>query len=308
MFRRKGDPVRRLAAFCGACLMLLLLVPPPAAAELELPPARIFRLERADAPPSWLFGTMHLTDPAIVALPPEAKHAFAQSRVIVGELDMADFNPFAMLDDLMLPEDQSLRDLVDPELHRRALAELAALGLPAEFADRFQVWAAAILVAYDESEMTRVQQGIPALDEWLQQEARRQGKAVIGLEEAEEQLAIFRDLPLEWQVEMLEVALDHPELLGYDDGPLKQMYLAGDHQGLWDFFAAASGDFDSAFFAHFEQVALTDRNRRMAERLAPILAEGGAFVSVGALHLPGPEGLFVLLQAEGWEIVPLPER
>lgn len=302
--------MERLARLTGAVragfLLLLLLPLPLPAAAAELPPARIFRLEHPERPASWLFGTMHVTDAAVVTLPPEAKLAFAQSRVIVGELDMATFNPFALLTDLMLPQDQRLADLVSAETYRRTLAELELLGMPPSVADRFQVWVAAILVAYDETEMERVQQGFPSLDEWLQEEARRQGKGVIGLEEPEEQLSIFQDLPLEWQVEMLQVALDHPELLGYDDGPLKELYLAGDHQGLWDFYQSAAGGFDDAFFDHFEQVALVDRNHRMAERLVPILAEGAAFVAVGALHLPGPEGLFALLQADGWEIVPLP--
>lgn len=299
----------RRPLFLLPALLLLataLLALPLQAARGELPAARIFRLERPDAAPSWLFGTMHVTDPAVVTLPPEAKAAFAQSRVVVGELDMEKFNSFAMMAEMMLPDGESLADLLPAALHERALSQLEILGIPRSLGDRFQPWVVALFVAYAPDELERIRQGMPALDDWLQQEARRQGKGVIGLEEPAEQLAIFQELPLEWQVELLQVALEQPELLGYDDGPLKELYLAGDHAGLWNFFASVSDEFDSAFFRHFETVALTERNHRMAERLEPILAEGGAFVAVGALHLPGPEGLFALLQAEGWEIVPLP--
>ena len=44
------------------------------------------------------------------------------------------------------------------------------------------------------------------------------------------------------------------------------------------------------------------RNHVMAERAAPILAEGGAFIAVGALHLPGEEGVVALLRQSGYDV------
>jgi uncharacterized protein len=38
----------------------------------------------------------------------------------------------------------------------------------------------------------------------------------------------------------------------------------------------------------------------------PILQRGGAFIAVGALHLPGPEGLVELLREAGYEVTPEP--
>lgn len=52
----------------------------------------------------------------------------------------------------------------------------------------------------------------------------------------------------------------------------------------------------------FQKVLLTDRNHIMAQRAAPILASGGVFVAVGALHLPGKEGLIELLRTQGYTI------
>lgn len=48
-----------------------------------------------------------------------------------------------------------------------------------------------------------------------------------------------------------------------------------------------------------------ERNARMLKRLLPILSEGRAFVAVGALHLPGDDGLIALLRTSGYSLTRL---
>jgi uncharacterized protein YbaP (TraB family) len=40
----------------------------------------------------------------------------------------------------------------------------------------------------------------------------------------------------------------------------------------------------------------------MAEHAAPILANGNVFMAVGALHLPGDQGLVELLRKQGFTV------
>ena len=47
---------------------------------------------------------------------------------------------------------------------------------------------------------------------------------------------------------------------------------------------------------------LQDRNAIMAERAAPLLASGGAFIAVGALHLAGKTGLVEQFRADGYTV------
>jgi hypothetical protein len=289
-----------------AGLIVLLLLAPQALAE-TLPPARLFLLEREGTPPSWLFGTMHSSAPEILALPPEVKVALGRSRVVVGELDMAKEDLGSIFLSTLLPAGQTLADLLAPDLHRRAIAALEILGMPAYLTNRFQPWMAAVVLSFDKEELERQRRGEEALDDWLQRLARERGKEIVGLETADEQLAIFQDLPLAWQIEYLQMALDFPELVGGGTGTIKALYLAGDYSGMWDYYATAmSGDLDTEFTRYFTQTAIVDRNLRMAERLEPILEQGGVFVAVGALHLPGPDGLFELLRAQGYRISALP--
>jgi len=47
---------------------------------------------------------------------------------------------------------------------------------------------------------------------------------------------------------------------------------------------------------------LIDRNYIMTERMQDILDEGNAFIAIGAMHLPGEEGVLSLLGKQGYKI------
>jgi uncharacterized protein YbaP (TraB family) len=59
-----------------------------------------------------------------------------------------------------------------------------------------------------------------------------------------------------------------------------------------------SADTPSAFLDRL----VDDRNRRMRDRLLPLLARGRAFVAVGAAHIPGHNGLANLFQQAGYHV------
>ena len=55
--------------------------------------------------------------------------------------------------------------------------------------------------------------------------------------------------------------------------------------------------------AEFTRLLLVGRNELMMRRAAPLLAEGAAFIAVGALHLPGKDGLIERARAAGYRVV-----
>jgi uncharacterized protein YbaP (TraB family) len=61
-----------------------------------------------------------------------------------------------------------------------------------------------------------------------------------------------------------------------------------------------------ALRAYFMSQGVDARNHRMLESLLAWLDEGTVFVAVGALHLPGQDGLVTLLRQRGFELQPLP--
>ena len=83
---------------------------------------------------------------------------------------------------------------------------------------------------------------------------------------------------------------------------LAARYLARDVGAIHGEMIAQSQAMDEQLVKMFLLRFNEDRNRTMVERMAPRLGEGGAFVAVGALHLPGETGLLNLLAAQGYQI------
>jgi hypothetical protein len=50
----------------------------------------------------------------------------------------------------------------------------------------------------------------------------------------------------------------------------------------------------------FQKALITDRNKRMANRIADFAGKQPVFIAVGALHLPGEKGVIELLRKKGF--------
>jgi uncharacterized protein YbaP (TraB family) len=201
-------------------------------------------------------------------------------------------------DQMRYPTGQHLRDALEPALHARTVELLAAHGVTAVDADGLKPWA-----AYMTLSLPPEQQGTP-LDLVLLGTAQRSDKAVFGLETLEEQVAVFETLAVEQQIILLRETVCHQERLQQLTTDIVAHYRRGDLAAL---YATAQATATTAQQALMETL-LTARNARMAERLAAPLAEGGVFAAIGALHLPGADGVLAHLAAAGLTLRPLPSR
>lgn len=291
-----------------SCLLVAILALQPLVPALadDPAPARIFRIEREGLPPSWLFGTYHSSDPEVLSLPPEVRDALVQSRSVAVELLPEEMGDLSALQALLLPTGVRMAALVPDDLHERVIAAFAEVGIPASLADQFWPWAAALTLDYGKENLLEAVEGAQILDDSVIEMSRKGGKTVVGLETADEQVELLREMSLECQIAYLETSVEAWEVgPGEERDLLLSLYLRGDHAGMFALFESYRPLLGNECFAALEHALLTGRNRRMAARLAPMLEVGEVLVAVGALHLPGPEGLFALLRDEGWEIVPL---
>ena len=341
-FRPSGRPIRQRLATCAAALTLpfALLVPAVAQDAASCPPAvnlfdalpapdrerieaqardvpngegLVFRVEREGIAPSHLFGTMHLSDPRILALPEPVEAAFADSdHLVVETLDIADDQAMAgqlllRTDLTQVPPGRSLADFVPPDRRDDLEEALQAAGTPLATVRTLQPWFVAVSIAMPACEIARQADGARVLDLHLFDRAEAAGMRLSGLETGTEQLEALASLPLDFQGENLMATLDVADRLPDVFETMIDLYREGRIALIGSAIeAVAPAGTDEAgaaeIFAAFEERVVTARNRTMAERLAPLLEEGGAFVAVGALHLPGEEGLVELLSRDGWTV------
>lgn len=283
------------------------------AARVENGSGLLWKVEKDGVAPSFLFGTMHLSDPRVLALDEDVQAAFDAADIVVIETTDV-LNPSRMAAAMlanpeltMFTDDTTLWSLMSPEDRAAAEAALSERGIPPGSVSKMKPWMIAAMVALPACELARKAQGAPVLDIMLAGQAQAAGKKLDGLETVAEQLGAMASLPLDLHVRGLVDTLRLGDTIDDVMETMVALYLEGETGAFWPFFRAAlpSGDGDDeAGFVAFEEAMVTARNRTMATRAAPVLDAGGAFIAVGALHLPGPEGLVEALRAAGYRVSP----
>jgi uncharacterized protein YbaP (TraB family) len=269
-----------------------------------------WKIEKAGLPPSYLLGTMHVTDPRVLKMPEGADAARAEAKTIVVESDEVLDEQKAMAGMLSKPELTMFTDgsSIESLLTKDDLALLSdALkqrGVPLAAVSRMKPWLLMGLVSMPACEMARKTQNTPFLDKQLALDAAKAGKSVKGLETFAEQLSTLAAIPVDIHMKSLIEAIKLGPKLDDVFETMTGLYLSGDVGMTIPFLKTVvpEGEDDESGYAEFEELVVRKRNLLMAERAAPILSEGGAFIAVGALHLPGDDGLVELLRKQGFTV------
>ena len=261
--------------------------------EAEFDQGLLFRIQTESGSVSYLFGTIHSEDPRVTALPKQVRSAFEDSERLALEVDMNPLAILASVSAMLLDEGQELGDLVGDDLYARCQQAAADAGIPEVALKRYKPWAVAVLLS-----LPPVETG-DFLDILLYKSAAAEGKQVVGLETVEEQIGAFDGLPLADQIVLLEDALDNLERLPMLFDALIEAYLRRDLAAL-EKLGTENFQGDPGVTQRFQESAIFSRNRRMVERLEPYLEDGDIFAAVGALHLPGSQGMLNLLRQRGY--------
>jgi len=256
----------------------------------------LWKIETRGAPPSYLFGTFHSNDPRITRLPCPVERVFDGTGSYTMEVIMNGAGMVTMAKSMFFSDGNTLRKVLGEPLYRDTVR---AAGLDPDTnpgsLDNMKPWAVMMMLLGP-----REGSGL-FLDMALQFRATRQGKSTYGLESMDEQIAVFNDLSLEDQVVLLKDAVQNARLSTAVMEELTQAYLKRDLvalQALQDKYKPA----DTRVQDEMNRRLLVRRNHLMAERLQPRLREGNAFIAVGALHLPGNDGLLHLLSKAGYRV------
>jgi uncharacterized protein YbaP (TraB family) len=294
------------------CVVCLLLLSPPvpalectrwsdaAAGEVDSAFADSFlwQVVSPEGKVNHLFGTIHL-DAAQVAQPsPLLVALLRDSRALWLEvaLDASSVNALPAL--MTLPPGEELESLIGRELFAHATRLLDAYGIDPAAANRLEPWA-----VYTTLNLPADMRGMP-LDMALDRLARKHAKPVHGLETFAEQTAIFSAISRPDLLDLLEHTLCHHDRLQAETREVVTLYRAGDLKALLAVSTHEAGEAET----RLNQRLVAARNRTMAQRLLGPLRQGGQLVAIGALHLPGEDGVLALLAREGFVLRPMRDR
>lgn len=292
-----------LALLAAALLWLTPAIERAGAQNIPYAQGLLWQIQReGGGPVSYVLGTIHSTDARLRRLPPPIDQAFSQSRVAVFELIDSPQGNDKMVRAMRLPPDRRLEDILGPELFRRTAEAVAPLGIAAEGLQALKPWALSLYLTFPQIELVRLAQGEPAFDNWLQDQARRRGKTVEALETMDEQIEIFDGMSEAEQVAMVTDMLADHENIEANFNRMFRAYLKGDLSVAMAEANDVSGVSDAAAAERFKARLIDERNRIMAARAAPLLRDGGAFIAIGAAHLPGKDGVLARLAARGYSV------
>lgn len=256
--------------------------------------AVLWKVSNAGKSSSYIFGTIHVSDPRITNLPDPVKSALKNSDTFVMEALPTPEEALALSQMMFYADGTTLKDYLDDELFQRIAKVLSIFQLPIEAAAVLKPWAAFLIMNYPADNMM-------PLDLKLLEIATRQGARTMGLETLSEQGAIFSEMTLNKQLRLLLDTVCNYDLVNQGIEEMKELYLKRDLNGLLN-ASAQHPHADEPVYKELNKKLLTDRNKMMIDRMQSVLQEGGAFIAIGALHLPGNDGVIAGLSQQGYTI------
>lgn len=286
---------KRLAAV-SVVLTAMLAAPITQAADQGL----IYTVSKDGDWRGYLLGTVHSDDPRVLDFSPAFVEALKSCDRFAMELVPDQPTLSKLLDYMQYQDGTTLADRIGEARYERLLEAVAPYRVGPDRLSTMKVWAAMITISIPPPE-----NGL-FMDLSLALQAAGYGLKVVGLESLEEQLSFLENMPEDQQLLMLDQALDEFDQLHQFYDELLANYVRADLEALQAQSDSQFGDLPDEVAEYFFSQGIDARNLRMRDRLLSELETGSVFAAVGALHLPGDNGMIDLLEAEGYTVEPAP--
>jgi uncharacterized protein YbaP (TraB family) len=287
---------RLIATAAAASLALAGCTTTPARAEGPPPgavPGPALWQVADDDTTIYLFGTVHALPEGKPWFDGRIERAFATADEMITEVDLRDqsASAAAMQSAALLPEGQSLRELMTPDNRQQFEAALVGLGLPVEALDRMEPWMATLTMSL-----------LPLLRQGYQTESgvemalstRAGDKRRGALETIAEQIDLFDGMPMEAQLTFLDKTVEAMPKAKVSLDAMVAEWIEGDAEAL---AGLLNSELDDPVL--YERL-LTRRNANWAQWIEQRLAQPGTvFIAVGAGHLAGTGSVQDQLAARG---------
>lgn len=138
-------------------------------------------------------------------------------------------------------------------------------------------------------------------DEYFQKEALRQGKEIGGLESKNSQFKLFcNSFSLKRQKELLMCMVDNHKRPGAE-GSGVETYYSQNLDAIWKELNDNT-DVDCGYTSEEQMRLLSTRNLAWMKNIPSLMSRKPTLFVVGALHLPGPNGVLDLLSKAGYTV------
>lgn len=267
--------------------------------------------------PSYIVGTYHLAPASFVESIPGANRILVSVDQVCGEVDMNEINSTEnmqkMMEAMMLPEGQSLSDILTSEemdklnayLRKILGVDLTNPMIAEQMGKMTPVSLSTTLELMTYMKETPGFNPAALIDEYFQKEAIKKGKPIIGLETVDFQIQIlYKSSTLDRQKEGLFCSIDKEEEYSKLKKELTEAYFA---QNIEELQAVMEQEYDIACGDIEEtekemELVLYGRNEDWIKKMPAIMSEKSTLFVVGAGHLPGDRGVLKLLKDNGYKV------
>jgi uncharacterized protein YbaP (TraB family) len=248
----------------------------------------------------YIYGSVHVLPQGGFAIDGKLAEAWKDAEKVCLEIDSDAVSDQEMqqvtLARAMDPDGRDLFTLLGPDLDR-AKAAAADAGVPLEPMAPFEPWFAGMMI----SVMALQQHGFDiehGVENIIEAAADTDRKPVCAFETADEQLALFDDMPIEQQRKFLIQAIDEVSEAKSDMDKMLAAWRAGDEAAM-----ARLMDEDFEGYPDLAEKLIYARNERWADQVAELLkGTDDVLVVVGTGHLAGDRGLPALLRKRGLKV------
>ena len=249
----------------------------------------------------YLLGSLHLLKPNAYPLAAAIEKAYADSRVIMFETDIAALQTPGVQAKLLelgiYPPEQNLLQNLDANTRQQLEKKLSEVGLPLEQFSRFKPWFVALTLTTLELQRMGYNPNY-GIDVYFFNKANADGKEIGYLEPAEFQINLLGKMVEEDQFDFLSQTLNDLEVVNELAGDLVRSWKNGDGDKLHELLSKSFND-----YPQLHDRLLIQRNKNWLGQIEGAMRKNkNVLFVVGAGHLVGPESVVDLLKKKGYQV------
>jgi uncharacterized protein len=254
-----------------------------------------------DAPPTYLLGSLHALTANYYPLNPKIEQAFAQSKVLIEEVDIDEMtNPataMSLIGKAMLTDGRTLDQIIAPDLYKLVASRAEQAGIPLMALQGMKPWMAAVMLTVPALKASGFDPNL-GVDRHFFDKAKKAAMERRPLETVAYQFDRFDLMPPTLQEAMLRSVIADLDTQLSNVKTIADAWARGDTATIDSLLLKAFRDSPELY-----ERLLLERNRNWVEPVARCLKEKTAcFVVVGAAQLVGPNSLVSLLQKRGYSV------